>query len=166
MLAIEMMGTQFGYNDWANGRILTKAAFVSDEQLNQDTDVNDQSLRQILGHIARVERVWRLLAETGQVEPSQLPSDESLSSVNAIESILAEEHRNMQTYLAGISEDDLSASLTITRWDGIKVVMIRWHMLTHMLLHSMQHRSEAAVLLTNYGHSPGNIDFLFYFGED
>jgi hypothetical protein len=28
--------------------------------------------------------------------------------------------------------------------------------------HGTQHRSEAATLLTNYGQSPGNLDFLFY----
>jgi hypothetical protein len=30
------------------------------------------------------------------------------------------------------------------------------------LIHSVQHRSEAAQILTRLGQSPGNIDFIFY----
>ena len=162
MLGKVMLVTQFGYNAWANGRILNEAANVDDEQLNMASVVGDRSLLQILAHLARVEKVWRLLAETGDVQPDQLPGDDLLGSVEGIQRVLADEQRQMEAYLAGLEEDDLSAELTITRWDGIKMVMTRWHMLTHLLLHSMQHRSEAAVLETNYGHSPGDIDFLFY----
>lgn len=68
----------------------------------------------------------------------------------------------MDAYLALLQEADLAAQLTIKRWDGVELDMIRWHMLSHLLMHSMQHRSEAAVLLTQYGRSPGDIDFLFF----
>ena len=166
MLGKEMLVTQFGYNAWANGRILNKAAKVNDDQLNMASVVGDRSLLQILAHLARVEKVWRLLAETGDVKPEQLPGDDDLGSVDAIQSFLAEEQRQMEAYLAGLEEDELAAELTITRWDGIQMVMTRWHMLAHLLMHSMQHRSESAVLVTNYGHSPGDIDFLFYVMAD
>jgi uncharacterized damage-inducible protein DinB len=166
MLGKEMLVTQFCYNAWANGRVLNKAAKVDDEQMIMASNVGERSLRQILVHLVQVEKVWRLLAETGQVQPDQLPDDASLQGVDAIERALAEERRRMEAYLGGLKEDDLAVELTITRWDGIKVVMTRWYMLTHLLMHSMQHRSEAAVVLTNCGHSPGDIDFLFYIGSD
>ncbi len=113
-----------------------------------------------------MEKVWRILAETGDVKPEQLPDDDMLGSVEAIQRVLADEQGQMEAYLAGLEEDDLNAELTIRRWDGIKIVMTRWHMLAHLLLHSMQHRSEAAVLLTEYGRSPGDIDFLFFVGSE
>ena len=166
MLGKEMLVTQFGYNAWANGRILNEAAKVDDEQLNMASVVGERSLRQILVHLAQVEKVWRLLAEMGHVERDQLPDDDSLRNVDAIQRVLVEEQHKMGTYLSGLEEDELAAELTITRWDGIKVVMTRWHMLAHLLMHSMQHRSETAVLVTNYGHSPSDIDFLFYVRSD
>ncbi len=166
MLAKEMMVTQFSYNAWANGRVLKKAAKVGDGQLNSPSVVGERSLIQILSHLARVEKVWRILAETGDVKPEQLPDDDMLGSVEAIQRVLADEQGQMEAYLAGLEEDDLNAELTIRRWDGIKIVMTRWHMLAHLLLHSMQHRSEAAVLLTEYGRSPGDIDFLFFVGSE
>lgn len=40
-----------------------------------------------------------------------------------------------------------------------------WQALLHQVNHATQHRSEAALLLTAAGHSPGNLDFLVYFDE-
>jgi uncharacterized damage-inducible protein DinB len=35
-------------------------------------------------------------------------------------------------------------------------------MLTHVVNHGTQHRSEAALILTEIGRSPGEIDMIFY----
>jgi uncharacterized damage-inducible protein DinB len=38
-------------------------------------------------------------------------------------------------------------------------------MMWHVLNHSMQHRSEAAVALTGMGRSPGDLDLLEYLDQ-
>ena len=157
-----MFKTQFSYNAWANERVFNKAALVNLEQFNKSSVVGDRSLRQILFHMVQVERVWRFLAQEGQVEPSQLLSSELLPSAATMQTVQKQEHQHMDAYLAQLEETDLAAQPTIKRWDGIEIDMIRWHMLSHLLMHSMQHRSEAAVILTQYGQSPGDIDFLFF----
>jgi uncharacterized damage-inducible protein DinB len=40
-----------------------------------------------------------------------------------------------------------------------------WQMLTHVINHGTQHRSEAALILTEIGRSPGEIDMIFYAEE-
>lgn len=37
--------------------------------------------------------------------------------------------------------------------------------LVHQFNHSTAHRSEAAVMLTNFGHSPGDLDYIVYLAE-
>ena len=37
-----------------------------------------------------------------------------------------------------------------------------WQALAHVVNHGTQHRSEAAVLLTAVGHSPGDLDMVDY----
>ncbi len=37
-----------------------------------------------------------------------------------------------------------------------------WQALAHVVNHGTQHRSEAAVLLTTTGHSPGDLDMIDY----
>jgi uncharacterized damage-inducible protein DinB len=37
-----------------------------------------------------------------------------------------------------------------------------WQQMVHQVNHGTQHRSEAAVMLTQFGHSPGWLDFLYF----
>jgi uncharacterized damage-inducible protein DinB len=39
---------------------------------------------------------------------------------------------------------------------------VLWHCLVHVVNHGTQHRSEAALLLTNDGQSPGDLDFTLF----
>lgn len=40
-----------------------------------------------------------------------------------------------------------------------------WQTIMHVVMHGIQHRSEAAYILTGYGYSPGDLDFDVFLQE-
>jgi len=61
--------------------------------------------------------------------------------------------------------ESLSKIIQYRNLSGEPFQNIHWHLMVHLVNHGTQHRSEAAVMLTDFGHSPGDIDFLFFLGE-
>jgi len=162
MLAREMLITLFEYNQWANVRVLDQAEKVTDAQWTAEPDPEGRSLQEILAHYVRTERVWRLLSAHGMIRDGDLPDIEELGTVEALREFSEAEAELMQVLLQDWSDDSFDEEVMVTRWDGKTYPIVRWQMLQHLLLHSMQHRSEAALLLTEFGHSAGDIDFLFF----
>jgi uncharacterized damage-inducible protein DinB len=37
--------------------------------------------------------------------------------------------------------------------------------MAHLVNHGTQHKTEAAAILTGFGHSPGDIDLILYFNK-
>jgi uncharacterized damage-inducible protein DinB len=162
MLARNMFIKLFEYNLWANGRVLDQAALVSEEDWSRAVGAELRSLQATLAHLLLVERNWRLLSAHGAIEPEQIMREDDLPDAQTMRDFAAQENEYMLVLLGDWSDEAFSEEEMIRRWDGTRVPMVRWHMLQHLLLHSMQHRSEAATMLTAYGHSPGDIDFLFF----
>ena len=64
----------------------------------------------------------------------------------------------MAAYLAELTDDDLAAPFAL----GTRGALPLWELLLHLITHGTQHRSEAAILLTDAGHSPGDLDYFFF----
>jgi uncharacterized damage-inducible protein DinB len=64
----------------------------------------------------------------------------------------------MRAWLAGLTDADLDAPPVRDEDRGQPL----WVFVMHLVSHAIQQFSEAAVLLTRAGHSPGDIGFLEY----
>jgi uncharacterized damage-inducible protein DinB len=113
--------------------------------------IGDRSLRSLLVHTMNTERGWR----RGIIEKVRIPGppDEDFPTVASLRAAWEEEERDMRAFLAGLKDDDLEQSFAF-----VPV----WVVLTHLYSHGLQHRSEAAMLLTHHGKSIGDVDFYFY----
>lgn len=116
--------------------------------------IGDKSLRDLVVHILDAERSWRQ-GWSGRDRPPRLAPSE-FPTIAAFAAAWETNQAEMRQYLAGLSAADL---------EGLFIGLPLWTVLTHVANHGMQHRSEAAVLLTHYGQSPGDIDLLFFSRE-
>jgi uncharacterized damage-inducible protein DinB len=160
----EMLRTLIRYNYHTNRRLLTQAAGLTDEQFNRPSRIGEDSLRELLLHTMRTEWFWRNLAYNGTL-PGPPPSDEVFLTLEAIQSRWLEEEEAMNKMLGEMNEIELNKVIELTDRKGVVHNYTRWGMLMHMLMHSMQHRSEAAVFLTEFGLSPGDLDLIYFLAD-
>ena len=155
-LASEMLLTTYAYGDRSMERLFECAAKVNAEQYVAPTRFG-RSLHETLFHTLSGQVAWRSAFETGQphrMNPLDFPTLES------IRVRWEEEGQAMQRYIASLEDEGLRATHTPRGPQGNEPILV-WHMLMHLALHGMQHRAEAAHMLTEYGHSPSDLDFIF-----
>lgn len=150
----------FDHYYWATTRILEATGQITEDQLIQKHNQAGRSLRAILVHTMSSERNWRSIW-TGNRPPEDL-SEEAFHDLDAIRWYWKQLEKGMQSYLAGIQTEDLLSTIKGITDGGTPYVDLTWHSMMHVLFHGSQHRSEAATLLAEYGHSPGELDFFVF----
>jgi uncharacterized damage-inducible protein DinB len=151
----------FGYNDWANGRVLDAAAKIPAARLVDPAPVSHGSLLGTLAHVLAAESVWRVRSEEG-VSPATLLTDADFPTVTALRGRSAAEAEAMRAFLDGLRDDDLEGLVHYTTTEGVASKMPLWQILLHVVNHGTQFRAEAAMVLSEAGHSPGNLDLMAY----
>lgn len=153
----------YDYNYWANNHLLDMTEKVTPEQFTAPSSHSFGSLQGTLVHTLDAEWSWRLLLQEQGFQPEMQAA--AFPTVAALRGRWQEEEQAMRAYLDSLRDEDL---MTIVRYQGDTGVLrerLVWHCLFHVVNHGMQHRSEAAALLTSCGHSPGDIDFTVFLNE-
>jgi uncharacterized damage-inducible protein DinB len=153
----------YDYNYWAWDRILNACEALTPEQFLETSDYPHGGLRDTLVHAFFAEWLWRRRCmgespQTGEklIDPADYPDLASLRLA------WTKEEQAMQAYLQTLTEDLLAGTLKYKTTKGDPYEDSMLGILTHVVFHGMQHRAEAAQMLTRLGHSPGNIDLIIY----
>lgn len=151
----------YRYNQWANARILDTVAKLSPEQFLAPAGHPHRYLRGILVHTLFAEWIWRKRwtgeSPTTRLKPEDFPTFESLRSR------WAQEEDDLMKFVEGITEERLNTLFQYTSMEGVKFENTLWEAMAHVVNHGMQHRSEAAAVLTELGFSPGDLDMILFF---
>ena len=149
----------FQYNDWANERILDTAEIMSHEQLSAQNDFGWGSLRGALVHLMDAEYAWLSLLKEGVFIDELQPED--FPDVAGIRARWQDERQALWNFLNSLSDEDLLGAISYEA-EGKTRHRVLWHCLAHVVNHGTQHRAECAALMTGFGHSPGNLDFIVF----
>jgi uncharacterized damage-inducible protein DinB len=155
--------TFYQYNAWANARILDAAAQVTSEQFLAPASYSHGGLRSTLTHILFAEWIWRKRWEGKS--PSEGFTPEDFPTFEALRECWQAEEKVLMEFVENLSDEALERIVVYKTTSGKSRQNPLWHLMLHLVNHGTQHRSEAAVMLTDFGHSPGDIDFIKYLRE-
>lgn len=149
----------FAYDRWATSRILARLDGLDDATWSATQVVDERGLGGILVHQLGATQRWR----HGLMEDGEMPSPERepLPTVAGLRAAWETEWPAIDAWLAAIDDAWLVREGTDDEEQGVAF----WQMLAHVVNHGTQHRSEAAALLTRAGHSPGDLDMIFFAEE-
>ena len=156
--------TLFDYNYWATDLILQAATKVSTAEFVAPRSFSHGGLRGTLVHAMSAEWIWRTRFQE-QVYPTAQLREEDFPTLTDVRARWQQEEAAMRTYVAGLSDEQINSPIFYKSTNGAPYEDLLWQLLLHVINHGTQHRSEAAALLTDLGHSPGNIDLVVYMRE-
>src|SRR5690349_12566806 len=157
--------TLYDYNYWATHRILAAGAAMSLEQFTVSTTHSFGSLRGTLVHTLDAEWSWRMLLQHNTLDYFRAMQEDDFPTFETLQGRWQEEELAMRDYLVHLSDADLTGIIRYTTDEGENRERVLWHCLLHVVNHGTHHRSEAAAILTDCDHSPGELDFTVFLNE-
>ncbi len=162
---VEHARSLFAYNEWANQKVLEAAAALSEEDFGRQVGGSHASVRMTLLHIVRVQEWW-LSVLKGKPELSSAPQGFDRLPVEDVRQWFARSHDDLRAYAAGLTDNRLAEAVSAFHpREGKEYRWPSWQLASHLVNHGSHHRAEAGLMLASLGHSPGDLDFLFFVGE-
>ena len=149
--------TLFAYQGAMYQRLLDCASLLDEATYQQKQPYRMGSLHDILFHVLYWHNLWRVGLEGDSNYGGFQAQD--FADLAALRTGIHNEQREWQRVLADLHDNAFEEEQSV-----LGVTAPRWRILQHLILHSMQHHSEAAALLTAKGYSPNSIDFIWYTG--
>jgi uncharacterized damage-inducible protein DinB len=150
----------YEYNAWANARILETATALNPAQLMAPGGASFDSVRDTLVHTMGAQ--WLYLERWHGRSPRALPEPAGFPDLAGIRARWDAIERDTQAFVEGLDDARLGTDCSYVNAQGEAWTYPLWQQMIHQVNHATQHRSEAAVLLTQMGHSPGWLDLLYF----
>ena len=154
--------TLYQYNQWANAKILNAATNITQEQFVAPATFPHGGLRGTLVHALFAEWIWRQRWEgtspTNRWKPEEFPTFESLRTR------WLDEEEQLMNFVSHVTDERLNITFDYMNTAGKPLSQVLWYAMAHVVNHGTQHRTEAAAMLTDLGHSPGDLDLIYFLG--
>jgi uncharacterized damage-inducible protein DinB len=156
-MTLELIRTYYSFNAWANDRILDSAATLTLDQYLANSNPSFGSVHNTLVHIMSAQWVW-LSRWIGSYPKTHLDPN-SFPDLSAIRTHWNAIENNSQEFVSQCTEEDVTGLWTYINSRDERQTYPLWQLMLHQVNHATQHRSEIAMVLTCFNHSPGDLDF-------
>jgi uncharacterized damage-inducible protein DinB len=144
------------FHAWANDRILSTAADLSDDELRRPSVLDHDSAFHTIRHLVDVDWSWREFCQGNDVGDTYVwDHGFVLDDLPALHGFSLEEDARLRSYVESLDDTDLAEGLAMSEDPNDRIP--RWLIIAHVVT---QHRSELARYFTECGHSPGDLDLL------
>jgi uncharacterized damage-inducible protein DinB len=150
----EEVGALVDYLFWVRDQVLAATASLAEGEFRSGETVTTRDLRATLVHQLENEWAWRIRLSHGEFPAGDLDA-EAYPTLDVLANRWHREEQELRTWFERLSDLELAS-----RPPGEENVLPLWQYLVYVVTHGIQQFSEAAVLLTRLGHSPGEIGFL------
>jgi uncharacterized damage-inducible protein DinB len=152
--------SMYRYNAWANARLLETAAKLTPEQFLLPRGGNGESVRDTLAHAMAAQ--WLYLERWNGRSPRAMPEPAEFPDLASLAARWAAIEADTRAFVAALTDARLGEVVAYTNFQGERWAYPLWQQMLHQVNHATQHRSEAAVMLTQFGCSPGWLDLLYF----
>jgi len=154
----------YRYNQWSTQKILNCVAEVTEDEFLAPASFPHGGLRSTLVHTLFAEWIWRNRWEG--VSPTQRLQPEEFPTFDSLRERWADEEQRLMAFANHVTDEKLNQVLQYKNLQGSPNERILWQMMAHLVNHGTQHKTEAAAMLTGFGHSPGDIDMILFLMEN
>ena len=152
------------YNRWANERLYTSVADLSEDEFGQNRGAFFGSMRGTLNHLLVADQIWmrRLTGEGPTPTALDMILFERFADLRAAR---AEEDVRIVGYIHALDDARLMAPFAFASLAGVPDERPLWQILSHLFNHETHHRAQAHTLLSQMGRKPPPLDFYIFMRE-
>jgi len=150
----------YSYNAYANRLVLDIVDKLTSDEFTRNSSPSHNSARQLLNHMLECEAFFLAQCQ----EPPGNPLEMELSTAADICSNWEQLAKAQADFISSLDEAGLSRTITV-QLRGQGFIFPVWQLLTQAVVHSIHHRGELSIILTELGHPLPTLDILLHFIE-
>ena len=160
-MTLEETITLFQYDEWATQLTIESVSSLPEEQYKRDLKSSFGGIHGTLCHIYWADCLW-LERWKGTKAPDLVNTDQ-IQRLDVLNGRWDEYRKNLNAYLANITDAKLSAPLSYSDTRGNSHSEPLYQQIQHRVNHSTYHRGQVVTMLRQVGGNPLATDLIAFY---